>query len=97
MKSPVFGLTLDVGHDECLGHKDLPVLNKYPEKIIHMHLHDSNGRSAHLPLGTADVNVGEKLEFLGEGKTCLVEVKTIKGLIDSVDYLKVNNYYHIGG
>lgn len=97
MKSPVFGLTYDVGHDECLGHKDLPVLNKYKDRVVHMHLHDSDGKSAHLPLGTAKVDVGEKLGFLGEEKTCLVEVKTIKGLIDSADYLKANNYFHFGG
>ena len=97
MESPVFGMTYDVGHDECLAHKDLPVLNKYRDRISHMHLHDSNGKSAHLPLGTALVDVGEKLDFLGAGKTCLVEVKTIRGLIDSVEYLKANNYYHFGG
>lgn len=87
MASPVFALTLDVGHEMCLGFKDSHVFEKYPDKLIHLHLHDSNGRSCHLPLGTADVNVGEKLAAL-RGETCLLEVKTIAGLEESVKYIK---------
>ena len=88
MNSPVFALTLDIGHDTCLDHTDRAVFSKYPDKLVHLHLHDSNGKSAHLPLGTAAVNVGETLSLLKCGDTCLVEVKTINGLYKSVDYLK---------
>ena len=88
MKSPVFALTLDVGHDDCLDGKDRHVFNKYPDKLVHMHLHDSDGKHAHLPLGGGKVNISEKLSMLKHGETCLVEVKTIAGLEESMEYLK---------
>ncbi len=90
MKSPVFALTLDVGHDDCMGGLDRGIFEKYPEKLIHMHLHDSDGRHPHLPLGTGKVNIREKLDMLKHSSTCLIEVKTIKGLTESVEYLKTN-------
>ena len=92
MASPVFGLTLDTGHELCLGYADSPVFAEYPEKLIHMHLHDAKGKSAHLPLGSAEVKIGEKLSMLPTDKRCLVEVKTIAGLDRSVEYLKKNGY-----
>lgn len=91
MDSPVFALTLDIGHDTCLSHKDRAVFDKYPDKLVHMHLHDSDGRSAHLPLGTAAVDASATIALLPPDKTCLIEVKTIAGLEDSVKYLKENN------
>lgn len=88
MKSPVFALTLDVGHDDCLNGKDRHVFEKYPEKLVHMHLHDSDGKHAHLPLGEGKVEIDKKLALLPCDKTCLVEVKTVAGLEKSVKYLK---------
>ena len=88
MQSPVFGLTLDTGHELCLGFADSHVFEEYPDKLVHMHLHDARGKSAHLPLGTADVAVCEKLSRLPKDKTCLVEVKTIAGLEESMEYLR---------
>ncbi len=88
MQSPVFALTLDVGHDDCMGGADRHVFEKYPSKLAHMHLHDSDGKHAHLPLGAGRVNVGEKLAMLKSDSTCLVEVKTIAGLSESTEYLK---------
>ena len=38
--SRVFGLTLDVGHEICLGFKDSHVFEKYPDKLVHLHLHE---------------------------------------------------------
>lgn len=92
MASPVFALTLDVGHDDCLDGKDRHVFEKYPQKLVHMHLHDSDGKHAHLPLGEGKVNIKEKMAMLKHGETCLVEVKTIKGLEDSMKYLGDNNF-----
>lgn len=88
MKSPVFALTLDVGHDDCMGGLDRGVFAKYPEKLIHMHLHDSDGRHPHLPLGEGRLDISEKLSKLKYGDTCVVEVKTIAGLETSVRYLE---------
>ena len=88
MQSPVFGLTLDTGHELCLGFADSHVFDEYPDKLVHMHLHDAKGKSAHLPLGTAEVAVREKLSRLPDDKTCLVEVKTIEGLEQSMKFLR---------
>jgi len=88
MESPVFGLTLDTGHELCLSFSDRHVFEKYPDKLIHMHLHDAKGKSAHLPLGSAEVDIEGKLSLLDGSQDCLVEVKTIAGLAESVEYLK---------
>lgn len=88
MQSPVFALTLDTGHEHCLDYKDTPVIEGYREKLTHLHLHDARGKSAHLPLGTGDVDVMGKLSLLPNDKTCLIEVKTIAGLAESIEYLK---------
>ena len=87
LESPVFALTLDVGHEVCLGYKDSHIFEKYPEKKIHLHLHDSDGKKPHLALGDGTLDIkGLISDFKGE--TCLLEVKTIAGLETSVEYLK---------
>ena len=90
MDSDVFALTLDVGHDDCLGGKDYFVFEKYKDKLIHMHLHDSDGKHAHLPLGEGKVDVLGKIGLLSGDKTCLVEVKTVAGLEVSLEFLRKN-------
>ena len=90
MESPVFKLTLDTGHELCLNFVDAHVFEKYPDKLIHMHLHDAVGKSAHLPLGTGEVDINKKLSQ-HKGDTCLIEVKTIDGLFKSVEYMKKKN------
>ncbi len=90
MESKVFALTLDTGHEKCLSFADVGVFNKYPNKLVHMHLHDAKGKSAHLPLGSADVDIEGRLSKLPNDKTCLIEVKTLAGLAESVEYLNKN-------
>lgn len=92
MKSDKFGLTLDTGHELCVSFADAPVFNAYPEKLIHMHLHDAVGRRDHLPLGEGQVNVNKKLGLLGESDTCVVEVKKTDGLKRSLSYLKKRDF-----
>jgi len=87
MESPVFALTLDTGHEFCLDFKDSDVFAKYPERLLHIHLHDAVGRRCHLPLGTGEVDIRKCLSRL-KGDTCLIEVKTGTGLKESVKYLK---------
>ncbi len=91
MASPVFALTLDTGHEYCLGFADSGVFAKYPEKLVHMHLHDARGKSAHLPIGSAEVEIEKKLGSFKNGETCLLEVKTVAGLRESVEYMRKNN------
>ena len=86
MKSPVFCLTLDTGHEFCLDFADSPVFEKYPDKLLHMHLHDARGKSAHLPLGGGEVDIEKKLGLINV-KTCLIEVKTVHGLELSLESL----------
>ncbi len=93
MRSDAFALTLDTGHEHCLDFVDAHVFQKYPNKLSHMHLHDAKGKSAHLPLGTGDVRVCEKIAMLPADKTCLIEVKTAEGLRESLEYLKKQNIY----
>ena len=89
MESPVFALTLDTGHDICLDGKDRHVFEKYPEKLRHMHLHDcGTDKHPHLALGTGIVDVNKSLSILATDGTCVIEVKTIAGLKESVQYLK---------
>ena len=90
MASPVFALTLDVGHEMCLGYKDTHVFEEFPDKLYHMHLHDCDGKKPHLALGDGIMNIKEKLAKLPEKSTCVIEVKTIAGLKKSVEYMKNN-------
>ena len=92
MSSDKFALTLDTGHELCLDFKDTFVFEKYPTKLFHMHLHDAKGKSAHLPLGAADVEIEKKLSLLPKDRTCLIEVKTSDGLKQSVQELKKQSF-----
>ncbi|MBO5945627.1 MAG: sugar phosphate isomerase/epimerase [Clostridia bacterium] len=87
MQSPAFALTLDTGHEDCLGYKDSFVFKEYPAKLRHMHLHDSDGKKPHLALGDGKLDIMKKIADFG-GQTCLIEVKTVEGLGRSMEYLK---------
>ena len=91
MASPVFALTLDVGHEMCLQNADTHVFTEYPDKLYHMHLHDCDGKKPHLALGDGILDVEGKISSF-KGETCLVEVKTIAGLEVSSAYLKRKGY-----
>ena len=87
MQSPAFGLTLDTGHEFCRGNFDSHVYKTYPDRLRHMHLHDAVEKSDHLPLGNGEINLRDKLSLLPDDGTCLIEVKTVKGLKESLEYL----------
>lgn len=94
MNSKAFALTFDTGHDICLDGKDKHVFEKYPKKLIHMHLHDcSSDKHPHLALGSGILDVAGSIAKLSENGTCLVEVKTIAGLEESVKFLKKNKLF----
>ena len=94
MRSDKFGLTLDTGHELCLAFADEQVFSRYPDRLIHMHLHDAKGRMAHLPLGEGDIDIFGKLSLLPDDATCLIEVKTSAGIDKSLSFLVANNYLH---
>ena len=91
MASEVFALTLDTGHENKLGYTDSHIFEKYKDKVLHMHLHDCVNGSPHSALGKGDVAIPEKINQL-KGENCLIEVKTIDGLKESVKYLKERGY-----
>lgn len=89
LKSPVFGLTLDVGHNHGTGGLDEPYIMENRNRLHHMHLHDALGRKNHLALGTGDIAL-ERYLTLAEEQNCRVvlETKTTAGLRQSAEWLK---------
>ena len=88
--SPVFALTLDVGHECCMQNRNMDIYRAHPEKLYHMHLHDADGKRAHLPLGEGKADLAAALDL--RPPTCLIEVKTLGGLRKSLDYLQTYKY-----
>ena len=90
LESPVFGLTLDIGHNYCAGYVDEPFYKKHIHRLHHMHIHDSReGKKDHQALGTGELDL-QKYFALAEEHNCTVvlETKTIAGLRQSVEWLK---------
>ncbi len=95
LQSPAFGLTLDTGHDQASSHVDLGFFKKNKGRLCHVHLHNCKGKSPHLPLGEGDVDVNGMLELVKEtGSDCIIEVKTIEGLEQSVRWLKEHGKFN---
>ena len=87
LESPVFGLTLDIGHNCCSGNMDEPWILSHADRLVHLHLHDvQDGKKDHLPFGTGNLAL-EPYLALSENRTAVVEVKTIAGLRQSVEAL----------
>lgn len=91
LESPVFGLTMDVGHNHCTGYVDEPVILNHRERLRHMHLHDVSGQMDHQSLGTGEVDLRKYLR-LGQlcHSTVLLETKTVAGVRASARWLKDN-------
>ena len=91
LESPVFGLTLDVGHDFRAQGADRLFMERYSGRIVHLHLHDSDGQQDHLPLGEGQADLLGALE-LAERRNCRVvlEVKTADGLNRSLEWLRTH-------
>ena len=92
LESPVFGLTLDIGHNCCAGYADEPWILSHSGRLYHMHMHDvSDGKKDHLALGTGQLDI-PKYRALAENNDCtvVVEVKTVDGLRSSAQWLRQN-------
>ena len=90
LESPVFGLTMDIGHNYCAGYEDEPFIMERADRLHHMHIHDSrDGKKDHQALGTGELDL-KKYFALAEEHHCTVvlETKTIAGLRQSVEWLK---------
>ena len=91
LESPVFGLTLDVGHNHCTDYMDEPFITANENRLHHMHIHDVRDRKDHQALGDGDVNL-HKYFRLAQAHECtvLLETKTIAGLKKSVQWKNRN-------
>jgi len=94
LESPLFGLTLDTGHEFVAQNMDLPLYEARGDRLCHMHLHDALlPNTPHLPLGEGHADIpGKILQAQKADASCVLEVKTIEGLKKSVAYLKKNGY-----
>lgn len=89
LKSPVFGLNLDIGHNYCAKGVDEAWIMSRIDRLHHMHMHDAkNGKNDHLALGEGELDV-EKFLSLAEERNCTVvlETKTVEGLKQSVRWM----------
>ncbi len=91
LKSKVFALTFDVGHNHGIGGTDEEFVMKHKDRLQHIHLHDAQGKKNHLALGTGEMDI-EKYIILANKYNCRVvlETKTVDGLMQSVKWLKKN-------
>lgn len=90
LESPVFGLTLDIGHDHCAGNVDQDFVLARRDRLCHMHMHDARlPKSDHLPLGQGELDIGSFVRLADSvDATVVLEVKTEAGLRQSVQWLK---------
>jgi sugar phosphate isomerase/epimerase len=87
--APHVGLTWDLGHDMAAGLADRPTVGRHLQHVRHLHLHDSDGRSAHQPLFTGRVDIPAALELArSRNLWVVVEVKTAAALERSIRALR---------
>lgn len=94
LKSPVYALNLDVGHNYCAGSVDENLILKHIRRLCHMHLHDAKApNNDHLALGDGDLDLRKYLS-LAQEQDCstVLEVKTIAGLRKSIQWLRNAGY-----
>ena len=90
LESPVFGLTMDIGHNYCAKYQDEVWILEHADRLQHMHMHDANnGKNDHLALGEGELDI-QKFLALAEKCDCSVvlETKTIEGLRKSAQWIK---------
>jgi len=89
LKSPVFGLTYDCGHNARYEQVDDDFMKAHQPSIHHMHLHDVIGKKDHQPLGTGDLDLKAELAFVAMNHpSVVVEVKSVGALTLAVAGLK---------
>jgi len=85
LESPVFGLTLDIGHSHGVNNVDEPFFRLHDDRLIHMHGHDGMGKKNHLALGDGEINLQERFAWAKRRNARVVlETKTIDALCTSV-------------
>lgn len=88
LQSPVFGLTLDIGHSHGVKDCDEPFFRAHEEKLIHMHGHDALGQANHLALADGEIDLRARFAWARQQNARIVlETKTIEALRKSVGRL----------
>ncbi len=88
LASPVFGLTLDIGHSHGIGDADEPFFREHDTHLIHMHGHDGAGKKNHLALGDGEIDLKARFAWAKRRNARVVlETKTIEALRKSVTRL----------
>lgn len=88
LESDAFGLTLDIGHAHRAGHADDALYARHRGRLAHMHIHDADA-DCHLPLGEGVLDIRAALVLAASrGCRAVLEVKTIRGLTRSVEWLR---------
>ena len=88
LESDAFGLTLDTGHCHAAGNADLPFYDRHRDRLRHMHAHDCAGKRDHLPFGTGEVDLRERLcRAAKTGARVVLEIKTAAALRATVEAL----------
>lgn len=89
LQSPVFGLTLDIGHDFAVKGQDLPFFLENKSRLCHMHAHDGWDKTNHQALGTGKIPLEERLNLARDcGASVVLETKTRLALGQSTAYLR---------
>ena len=89
LENPVFGLTLDIGHDYTAHFIDAPYYALHADRLRHMHAHDAKGSHCHLPFGGGDMDWPAQLRRAQQaGARVVIEVKTVAALSQSVALLR---------
>jgi sugar phosphate isomerase/epimerase len=92
LESPVFGLTLDIGHNYCTGGVDEPWIMEHADRLQHMHMHDAkDGKKDHQALGAGEIDIPKFLDLAEKHEcTIVLETKTVAGLRESVAWIRKN-------
>jgi len=93
LKSRVFALTYDIGHDHCTGGEDGEFILERRDRLVHMHIHDAvnrpGARRDHLTLGEGELDIGKYLAIVRDcGCTVVLETKTSDSLRRSFKFIK---------
>jgi len=95
LESPVFALTLDIGHNASGGFVDEPIIIERANRLCHLHIHDAETKEIrdHLPLGEGELDLRKYLDLAKtHNYRAVLEVKTVDGLQQSVNWLKERGY-----
>lgn len=85
LESPMFGLTLDIGHSHGVEDADEPFFRQHDDRLIHMHGHDGAGKKNHLALGDGEIDLRGRFAWAKRREARVVlETKTIAALRTSV-------------